>query len=168
MGDTLNQRQQVELAALQKKHRLISPTSIVEFARDKKTALHARFTWDDTAAAEQYRLWQARQVLRVAVFVPEGSTTPIRAFVSLRDDRGIEDGGYRSVVDVLSDKELRAKMLAEALDELQGFEQRYRLLSELAPVFAAAAKLRQRKAKAKPGKNGRKGARRREPSTVKV
>jgi len=158
---TLTKRQRGELDALRKKHGgMLSPAVIVKFAAKPTTALHSRFTWDDSAAAHQYRLWQARQVLRVSVFVPEGSKTPVRAYVSLRDDRN-EEGGYRATVDVLSDAALREKMLDEALEELQVFERKYRLLSELAPVFEAAGKLRKRMVKAKPGGNGKRKAGRR-------
>ena len=151
----INQRQQAELDALRRKHGgLLSPAVVVKFAAGPKTALHCRFTWDDSEAAQQYRLWQARQVLRVVVFMPEGSETSVRAFVSLRDDRNVE-GGYRATVDVLSDAGLRRKMLAEALEELQVFERKYRLLSELAPVFKEADRLRARIAKGKPSGNGK-------------
>jgi len=148
MYGQLTNDQQAELDALRKRRRLLNPAQIVEFASDPKTALHSRFTWDDTAAAREYRLWQARTILRVSVYVPEGSTEPVRAFVSLHDDRTAK-GGYRSVSDVLKDKGLRATMLAEALAELQVFQRKYRLLKELQPVFAAAARVQKQQTKAK-------------------
>ena len=151
MSSALTKKQQAELDRLQEQHRLLKPQTVVDFARDPNTALHSRFTWDDSAAAERYRLWEARQVIRVAVFTPKGSQEKVRAFVSLRADRG--EGGYRATVDVLSDAELRAKMLEEALDELQIFERKYRILSELSPVFAAASRVREQKAQAQPGSN---------------
>ncbi|MEE4236521.1 MAG: hypothetical protein V2I51_07335 [Anderseniella sp.] len=42
----------------------ITPSAIVEAARDEDSALHAYFEWDDSTAAEQYRLMQARELLR--------------------------------------------------------------------------------------------------------
>ena len=152
MFTSLTKRQQAELDLLAQQHPLLLPQTVLDFASDPTTALHSRFTWDDSEAAEQYRLWQARQVLRVAVYTPEGSEETVRAFVSLRDDRG--EGGYRATVDVLGDADLRAKMLQEALGELHVFERKYRILSELAPVFSAAAHVRERKAQAKPSQNG--------------
>ena len=35
---------------------LLKAEEVVEFARNPTTALHDRFTWDDSAAARQYRL----------------------------------------------------------------------------------------------------------------
>jgi len=153
MYGTLTKQQQAELAALKKKRKTILPAEVVDFARDPNTALHSRFTWEDSEAAEKWRLHEARNILRVAVFVPKGSTKPIRAYVSLRDDRSAA-GGYRSVVDVLSDAELRDKMLREALEEFRLFQQKYRVLSELAPLFEAAARVRKQKARAKASDNG--------------
>jgi hypothetical protein len=46
-----------ELAKLKKRGKL-SPSDVVEFARDEKTALHSCFEWDDSVAAREYRLHQ--------------------------------------------------------------------------------------------------------------
>lgn len=158
MYGKLTKAQQDELEALRKRHKVVSPQCVLEFATDPTTALHRRFTWDDSKAAYEYRLWQARQVLRVAVSVLAGSEEPVRAFVSLQDDRGKE--GYRWTADVLSDAELRQKMLDEAMAELRVFQRKYRVLSELAPVFEAAERVAKQKANAKPGRNGQAKAKR--------
>lgn len=141
---SLTDAQKKELDVLRKRNGgLLPPAKVVEFARDPSTALHARFTWDDGEAAEQWRLHEARNVVRVYVYVPEGATEPIRAYVSLREDRRAE-GGYRSVPDVLKSPDLRSKMLAEALAELEVFQRKYRQLTELESVFTEAEKVRQR------------------------
>lgn len=119
----------------------LDPAKVVKYAEDPNTALHTRFTWDDTAAAQQYRLWQARQVIRLEFQVVAGSNgaqREVRAFVSLVDGRrGDEDRGYRGIIEVLSDEDLRVKLLNEAKAEMNTFRRKYGLLSELAKVFAA-------------------------------
>lgn len=121
----------------------LKPEDVVEFARDESTALHSVFTWDDTEAAAQYRLWQARQVIRVCVTVRDDvKGPPIRTYVSLYDDRG--DDGYRLLTDVLSDDEMRDKLLLQALSELKTWQAKYRQLEKLAPIFAAAEKVERR------------------------
>ena len=40
-----------------------TPKNILEFARSENTELHKCFEWDDTKAAEKYRLQQARQIV---------------------------------------------------------------------------------------------------------
>lgn len=152
----LTPEQKKELDAIREQNGgLTPPAKVVEFARDPNTALHSRFTWDDTEAAEQYRLWEARQVVSVYVYTPEGSKEPIRAYVSFPEDRHA-DGGYRYVPDVLKDPGLRSKMIAQALSELAVFQRKYRQLSELDSVFSEAEKARQKhEGNGKPHANGK-------------
>jgi len=57
-----------ELTRIANKHNgLLRPADVIEAARPVGSPLHTRFTWDDTEAAHQYRLWQAREIIRVSV-----------------------------------------------------------------------------------------------------
>lgn len=116
---------------------ILNPRDVVEFARNPETALHSQFEWNDSAAAEEYRLWQARQIIRVTVTMeaPENDP-PRRVFVSMMGDRNA-DGGYRLLRDVLSDDDMRARLLMEAKAEMVTFRKKYAQLSELAKVFSA-------------------------------
>lgn len=114
----------------------LRPADVVEFARDPDTALHTQFEWDDSEAAAQYRLIQARTVIRMDVTVISSSPAPIRANVSLLTDRQAGNG-YRQMVDVLADEDLRRQLLAQALSELQTVKRRYEHLSALARVWDA-------------------------------
>ena len=117
----------------------VSPRDVIEFARDPETALHSRFDWDDTTAAEKWRVAQARRVLRVyvTVTIPDRSDpVRVRAFVALPSDRG-EEGGYRPIVSVLNDDDQRAELLAMAKSELEAFRRKYATLDELASVHLA-------------------------------
>ena len=42
---------------------LVQPAAVVDQARDPKSPLHRYFEWDDNEAAEQYRLYQARNLI---------------------------------------------------------------------------------------------------------
>lgn len=142
MSKTNADKIQAELMEIAKRNGgAISPHAVVEFARNKKTALHSRFTWDDTKAAQEYRLYEARQLLRVYVTVLDGSTAPVRAFVSLPEDRSRE-AGYRPIATVMSSEERRASLLAMAFAELEVFRHKYAALSELAEVFSAIDRAR--------------------------
>lgn len=124
---------------------LLTPEAVVEFARPKTSPLHKRFLWDDTEAAHQYRLWQARQMISVTVRYVDirGKKTPTRVFVSLTPDRDKKHGGYREMVEVLSDAELRRQMLKDALSEMELFEMKYQSLNELSVLFKASKELRE-------------------------
>lgn len=127
---------------------ILKPDVVVEFAKDPSTALHSRFTWDDNKAAYEYRLWQAREIIRVEVTVIESTNEPIRAYVSLQEDRVRPGGGYRSMVDVMTDDQRRESLISQALSELNRVREKYKTLKELAPVYAAmdaVAKKRKRK-----------------------
>jgi len=119
----------------------VDPFAVVEYARDPLTALHSRFEWDDTEAAERYRIWQARMIIRMElVVIPVEGTKgkTVRSFISLVSDRRVEqDKGYRFMVDVLSNADLRDQLLDEARQDMLIFRRKYNQLSELAKVFSA-------------------------------
>jgi len=145
----VNARVLAELEALKKKKGILRAEDVVDFARDETTALHEQFEWDDGAAAEAYRIEQARRIIRVTVTVirHEEKDYRVRTFVSLTPDRKLEKGGYRATYDVMGDAEHRAQLLADALAELQTFRKKYAILKELSGVFEEIEKLKARKAK---------------------
>lgn len=120
---------------------ILKPEDVVMWASDNPdSALYGEFDWDDSHAAREHRIWQARQVIkRIVVMVgPAGHQEAISAFVSLQGDRAIPGGGYRITIDVLGDAEKRKLLLTQALSELRSWQRKYRDLKELAEVFAAA------------------------------
>ena len=148
MRDLKKQRLK-ELRLIEKKNGgLIQPEDVVIFARNEKTALHSVFEWDNTKAAEQYRICQARHLLRVLVTVEEVNNEEVKvsAFVSLRNDR-IKGGdhGYRYMPVVMLTEEGRASVLDTALAELESFKVKYKMLKELASVFDAIESVSHRK-----------------------
>ena len=113
---------------------LLKAEDVVAFAADPGTALHARFTWDDSQAAHQYRLEEARKVIRIFVtFVEQPGREPqkIRANVSLPEDRKLPGGGYRTIQQVMTHEDYRRQMLAEAVRELVRVRDKYQALREL-------------------------------------
>lgn len=122
---------------------LLEPATVVREAQPTSSPLHSRFCWDNTEAAHNYRLWQARHLIRVVVEVIDGVKGAHEVFVSLASDRKGE-GGYRVMTEVLSNAQMRAQMLQDALTELNLFQQKYARLKELASVFEAARRVRTR------------------------
>lgn len=122
---------------------VLRPEDVVEFARNERTALHGDFQWDDTAAAQQFRVWQARQVIRLTITVvdsPAGKHS-IPMYVSLVTDRQKPGGGYRPLVDVMSSVDMRDELLRQALNELKTVKKKYQQLQELRPIFRAIEKV---------------------------
>lgn len=133
---------------------IISPSAVVEFARQPSTHLHNRFDWNNSTAAEKYRLWQARQIISLeltVIEIPKQKGKKVidlhvkplpetRAFISLSTERGTE-GGYMSIEDILENPNLRVQLLEDAKHELATFRKKYAVLNELAKVFQAIDEL---------------------------
>ena len=122
---------------------ILTAEAVVEAASNPDSVLHSQFMWNDSEAAHQYRLWQARQLIRVVVDVIDNGKDKIlmNVFVSLTPDREKENGGYRRVVDVISDESLYQVMLNDALEELKLFEKKYSRIKELQGVFSESRKV---------------------------
>ena len=76
-------------------------SEVVASARPEQSPLHDVFEWDDATAAEEYRLEQARGLVRsvcVVVTGDDGVETRHHLFVNLRDGEG-----YRRVIEVRRD-----------------------------------------------------------------
>ena len=117
----------------------LRPVDIVSYARDENSALHSHFEWNDSDAAEAYRLAQARALIRIAVIVNEKSSEKVRAFVSLTPDRN-PDGGYRAMMDILDSGVLMDTLLRDAIAEVAAFKrklERYKELAELNHLVSA-------------------------------
>lgn len=131
---------------------IIRPSDVVEAAQEPASPLHDWFQWDDGEAAHQYRLDQARKLLRVYVVTDTPESAPVRALVSLTTDRS-NGGGYRAVADVMSDDALREQMLRDAFTQLRNTQEKYRHLQALADVWRAVDEA-ERKSATKANKHG--------------
>ncbi len=132
---------QTELETVRKKNGgILRPAEVVAFASNPKTALHDRFEWDDTEAAKEFRLEQARQIIRFTVRLVGEKNEPIHAYVSLRSDRG-EGDSYRSIVDVMEEPKWRSELLDQALVEAKSWKHRFERFTELAGVVAEIDKV---------------------------
>lgn len=133
-----------ELDAIQASdpERLLKPVAVVETATDPANALHPYFEWNDDVAGHQYRVNQARALIRTVYILPPPETSqPQLVYVSLLPDRSKPGGGYRTVAEVLVDDILREEMLQTCLMGLRAWMWRYRQFQELVQSVAQAAHL---------------------------
>lgn len=117
----------------------ITASSVVEKARSKKSVLHPYFEWDDTTAAEEYRLVQARELIRAVVIVVENKKQPdspitIRAYEHVeREDGSSPKTAYIPITQVLADEELRTQVISRLYDtiaEAEATAKKYEYLVE--------------------------------------
>lgn len=136
-----------ELEQIRSPDGILRPHAIVAFAENPETALHSQFEWDDTEAARQYRLIQARNIIRLQITVIPHQQRIHRMYVSLSLDRVADEGGYRVITDVLSDADLHAQYVADALSELERVQAKYADIQELEPIRAATRRVRSKMTK---------------------
>jgi hypothetical protein len=141
---SLRNRVNKELQALIEQHGTLKQQQVVEAARKKGTALYAQFDreglWDDTVAAKRARLEFASRLIRLyTIRLTDDQASPVRALVSLKDDRTVESGtpGYRALKDVLADDDLRENLIQTALMDLRAVKRKHEQLKELINVWSA-------------------------------
>ena len=133
-----------ELARISSAHGgLLMPEHVVAAAKPKSSPLHNRFEWNNTKAAKQHRLWQARQLISVCVQILPGVSEPVAVYQSLSTDRA-KGGGYRTTVALCSHAEMREQMLHDALHDLNTFQRKYAHLRQLSDVFSVIRKTTKR------------------------
>lgn len=113
----------------------ISADEFVERARAESSPLHPYLEWDDSAAAHEYRLEQARWIMRsIVIYEPDAPGEKVRAFhnVTLRDP--IVTEAYVSHEIVWQNPELIDQVVAQAYRELRAFTKKYKTYDELQPL----------------------------------
>lgn len=114
----------------------LTPRAVVETARNPRNALHQFFEWDDSKAAESYRLDQARTVIRcIHAEDDDASEGHAPAFVSISDKGGTS---YRTLDAVKNSADLQARVLAQAERDLEAFQKRYTALEEVCAIVRNA------------------------------
>lgn len=110
----------------------VTPKQIVDFGRNPDTELHKCFEWNDSIAAEQYRIQQARHVVCNLVIVEETQKTEPQKLRLLQR----ADEGYKPAELIVQNKSEYERLLERARAELSSFKQRYHMLVELEEILA--------------------------------
>lgn len=135
-----------ELFTIEKQSTL-TPSAVVDVARDPNNPLHEHFEWDDTVAAQEHRLQQARVLISSVAYrvKMQGDNTDRyqRAFVNVSvksEDEHITKS-YVPLMKILRDEDLTKQLLARAKDEMASWITRYKTLkalSDVMPIFDSA------------------------------
>jgi len=115
-----------------------TPSVVVDESRPEDAPLHPAFEWDDSVAAEQYRIGQARHIIRCVLIAPDPAreaAPTIRAYVSVPTPAEDNPNArlYKRTLDVLGgDNEIeRAAVKRRFLNEIQALRRRYKDLLEI-------------------------------------
>lgn len=96
--------------------------AVVEAAKPIGSPLHDHFEWDDGTAAHEFRLTQARALvrnIRVVINKDTPKERKIRVFVHSR-----ERGGYVPTVRMRTDSELAAEVIGQAIGYVRSARER--------------------------------------------
>jgi hypothetical protein len=121
----------------------VEPEQIVTSAKRKTSVLHTYFEWDDTAAAHEYRLDQARHLIRSieVVTTDEGETVnKFHSVTVLTPGAEAERRAYVTVERAMSDDELRVQIVRQLYAQAQAFVRQARAFERHAAPFAGVAR----------------------------
>jgi len=123
-----------EISKIMKRDGRLTPAAVVEYARDKDTALHAHFEWDDAKAAAGYRNAQARTIIR-AIRIENTPCAETRNAYIHTVVKG--EPVYLHSAQVLNDRELREQELLQAHKDLRQWLEHYGNLKEMKEIARA-------------------------------
>jgi hypothetical protein len=123
---------------------IYSPEKLVEVASDPRCPAHTDFDWDDTTAAHQWRMAQARKYQQAITYTllvtgPRGGKPKpmkLRAAYAFEDE--VQHTYYRSGTEVVRNKDLLEDLKTRALAALESWRTQYNMLAsigEFAGVF---------------------------------
>ena len=147
------------LTEIEERDGSVTSKSFLEYSRPEDSETHDMFEWDDTIAAEKYRLAQSGRIinqLQIEVVYSEDSSPRdvevevnrterfkrVSAFVNVVPKTVKGSAVFTNTLSALKDENKRVQVLKNALSELESFKQRYESLEELSGVFTAIKDLK--------------------------
>lgn len=122
----------------------LTPETVLESARSPRSPLHQYFDWNNTSAAEKWRLKQSRQLIQevhVIISYEDRPDIRTRAIVSVVKPSGKT---LEAIEDVMGDDEYQQQLLSQALAELNVFRRKYSHLRLLSGVLREADRVLKR------------------------
>jgi hypothetical protein len=131
---------------------IIQPETVVATAADPSSPLHQHFTWDETEAAYQFRLVQARSLIRRVSVVRRPVPGPDFVNVTVRRSDGEPRRGYVPTDRAAAEPDLYAQIIEDAhrglnayRNRLSAFEQAHEIVAKLDVAIAATRKAKGKK-----------------------
>ena len=110
-----------------------TPMEVLEKAKDETTELHKCFEWNDSIAAEKYRLEQAKNIIRMLVYEKETKEQAVVRYYAKTETKHV----YQPTKQFLVQENEYQGLLRRALAELEAFKKKYHTLTELESIFEA-------------------------------
>ena len=109
----------------------VSPKNIVDYARNNvDSELHKCFDWDDSSAAEKYRLYQANLIIcSISLEIKEEPKKTQRVYVNIKD-KDTEERVFKNINEVLKNDEEYQQLISKASNDLERCKDKYTNLLE--------------------------------------
>lgn len=125
----------------------ITPQLLVIEAKKKRSPLHNCFEWDNSVAAEQYRIVQAREILRYLVVIIEPETEDeeeiyVRGFIAPLDTEEDSHQSYLTISEVMADEDLDKAYKQQILRELKAIKHKSKSYNEFSKVNRAIEEIK--------------------------
>lgn len=135
------------LLELAQRDGFITAQTVLDEARAESSPLHEHFEWDDSEAAEQYRLVQARGLIRrykITIETAPEKVVQVRMLSNVPTSEGM---GYALTSEAMKDDVQRDFIFQQAIREAAAFRRKYENLVDVEAVWReSSAKPRRRKA----------------------
>lgn len=117
----------------------LTPEIVLGESQNKKSLFHGYFTWDDSIAAHEHRLHQARNLISSIQVIEDENSQPVQAFINITvsDSGGEVERVYLPANEVSSNTQLREQHLNHLKTRLKNMRIEYSAFSELAKVWSA-------------------------------
>lgn len=144
-----------EVKKIYEQEKKVSPSIVLELAKDPNHPLHNFFEWDNETASNKYRLIQARELINSIIIEvineQKNQKHKVRAFFSVSKNSDSEmvmngnqhtDNYFVSIEDVESNDDLMRYEKLKAKSELKAFQMKYSFLDNyLGSIFNEIEKL---------------------------
>lgn len=123
-----------ELGRIYEEHGMLTPPAVVEAAEPEEAPLHPVFEWDDAVCGEQYRLYQARKLIKNVEIIRQDETqkdaiSVERAYEYVPENSG---GAYHPIDVIVKRPDMYAAALRELAARVHSAEEAMRALERAA------------------------------------
>jgi len=140
---------ETELKEIYNKEKKLTAEIVLNHAKKKSSPLHELFTWNNTEAANQFRLWEARTLIKsVKITMTVGvEEVKVRKYINLRtdDENNANPWGanseYKEVKEIMSDEKTKEILFQQAINELNAFRKKYHGLRQFEKLMVEIDKL---------------------------
>lgn len=117
----------------------VTAQELLDASRPEDTPLHNDFEWQDDIAAEEYRKYQARNILHSLTIVVEhkdnenkNGESDVRAFFVIKEN---DKQSYKPIQVIMQDNNYEQQLYNSALRELIAVKNKYATIQRLKHIF---------------------------------